>query len=64
MTEVPDHRVCPHCKKGLGTCQGTERVSETLKRRRYQCAACDKWWTVDVREAVSGKRWEVIEERT
>lgn len=59
---IPEHRYCPHCKGGIGDCRGTNQLSSTLKRRRYQCRACLKWWSLDVRITFGSIRFLTHEE--
>ena len=54
--DVAAYRRCPHCKNGIGNCDGTKAISATLKRRGYKCLKCLKRWTVDVREEVINMR--------
>lgn len=46
---VPQHRKCSQCAKGLGLCQRTESISDTLRRRYYKCASCGDKWQVELR---------------
>lgn len=61
------YRSCPHCKTGIGTCDGTEHLGESaageIKRRGYKCESCEERWYVEIEviENVLGIRYVRVE---
>jgi hypothetical protein len=43
-------RQCPHCKVGVGTSDGSPKLSPSLSRRGYKCGSCGGRWSYVLRE--------------